>query len=39
MNPDYTQIGLSFVQRPSSSREPEARNFWTQVFARPDSSQ
>jgi uncharacterized protein YkwD len=39
MNPDYTQIGLSFVQRPSSSKEPQARNFWTQVFARPDSSQ
>jgi uncharacterized protein YkwD len=39
MNPDYTQIGLSFVQRPSSSNEAQARNFWTQVFARPDSSQ
>jgi uncharacterized protein YkwD len=39
MNPDYTQIGLSFVQRPSSSHEAQARNFWTQVFARPDSSQ
>jgi uncharacterized protein YkwD len=39
MNPDYTQIGLSFVQRPSSSSEAQARNFWTQVFARPDSSQ
>jgi uncharacterized protein YkwD len=39
MNPDYTQIGLSFVQRPSSSTDAQARNFWTQVFARPDSSQ
>jgi uncharacterized protein YkwD len=39
MNPDYTQIGLSFVQRPSSSTELQPRNFWTQVFARPDSSQ
>jgi uncharacterized protein YkwD len=39
MNPNYTQIGLSFVQRPSSSSEAQARNFWTQVFARPDSSQ
>ena len=39
INPDYTQIGLSFVQRPSSSSEAQARNFWTQVFARPDSSQ
>jgi uncharacterized protein YkwD len=39
MNPDYTQIGLSFVQRPSSGSEAQARNFWTQVFARPDSSQ
>ena len=39
MNPDYTQIGLSFVQRPSSSSQAQARNFWTQVFARPDSSQ
>ena len=39
MNKDYTQIGLSFVQRPSSSSEAQARNFWTQVFARPDASQ
>jgi uncharacterized protein YkwD len=38
MSPDFTQIGLSFVQRPASRREP-ARNFWTQIFARPDSSQ
>jgi uncharacterized protein YkwD len=39
MNPDFTQIGLSFVQRPSSKAEPQVRNFWTQVFARPDASQ
>ena len=39
MNKDYTQIGLSFVQRPSSSGEAQARNFWTQVFARPDANQ
>jgi Cysteine-rich secretory protein family/PKD domain len=39
MNPNFTQIGLSFVQRPSSGSEPQARNFWTQVFARPDSNQ
>jgi uncharacterized protein YkwD len=39
MNPAFTQIGLSFVQRPSSKAEPQIRNFWTQVFARPDASQ
>ena len=35
MESGFSEIGLSFVRRPSEPRDPEGRPFWTQVFGKP----